>query len=301
MIRYLIVTVICCVSILQTQPLPSTDIYFAKLNYQSAKLSIEKPINITQRIGYDNQPSFHKDGRGLFFTSIREDDQADVYQYLADEDTVIRITTTMESEYSPTLMPDGKQFSVVRVERDSTQRLWKFDLNGNNSELIMKTIKPVGYHCWIDSNRVALFILGEPNTLQLVDIQTEEAAILDTNIGRSLHRIPGKEAFSYVQKQNDSTWFINEYNLTTNAIKPLIQTLKGSEDLAWTPNGEILMGQQSKLFMFDPRKDSAWKEIADYSEQEVRDIKRLAVSRNGKWMAIVANDGRTKNKTQNGK
>jgi hypothetical protein len=289
--RFFIALVFCLSFELQAQPLPSTDIYHSLFN--TTLKTVSGIFNTSHRIGYDNQPSFLNDSTVLF-TSIREDEQADIYKYSLSSNTLTRITETVESEYSPTLMPDGKHFSVVRVEKDSTQRLWKFDLNGKNPELILKIIKPVGYHCWIDSNHVALFVLGEPVTLQLVDIQTERATILDTSIGRSLHKIPGREAFSYVKKWNDSTWFINEYDLTTKKSKPIIQTLAGSEDYVWTPTNEILMGRQSKLFHFSPNADSTWSEVADFSKDGIRDIKRLAVSPDGKRIAIVANDAEKK-------
>ena len=46
------------------QPPPSTDIWLARLS----DTGIEQPINITNRPGYDNQPSFTPDGKGLLFT-----------------------------------------------------------------------------------------------------------------------------------------------------------------------------------------------------------------------------------------
>ncbi|MBI5215133.1 MAG: hypothetical protein HY960_05220 [Ignavibacteriae bacterium] len=284
------IILLCLIAaITKAQPLPSTDIYLANISTQDSHLIIDNPINVTNRNGYDNQPSF-LGPKLLLFTAIYEDEQADIYTYNIQHRYITRLALTEESEYSPTPMPTRGYFSVVRVEKDSTQRLWNFNPVNSTPNLILKTIKPVGYHCWIDSHRVALFILGTPNTLQIVELQTEKATILDTNIGRSLHKIPGKEAFSYVKKWNDSTWFIIEYDVQTKEIKPIIQTLRGSEDYVWTPNGEILMGRQSNLFCFKPETDSTWSEVADFSKFGIMDIKRLAVSPDGKRIAIVAND-----------
>ena len=41
-----------------------------------------------------------------------------------------RVTNTPESEYSPTVTPDGAHISVIRVEADGTQRLWRFTIDG---------------------------------------------------------------------------------------------------------------------------------------------------------------------------
>ena len=90
-------------------------------------------VKITTFAGYNNQPSFLPDGRSIFYTSIR-DKQADIYRYDIRSGATSQITNTPESEYSPMLMPDGKNISVVRVEADGTQRLWKFPLNGGQPE-----------------------------------------------------------------------------------------------------------------------------------------------------------------------
>jgi hypothetical protein len=76
---------------------------------------------------------------------------------------MFRVTYTPEGEFSPAVMPDGKDISVVRVEADGTQCLWRVVDKGQKSEtsVILADIKPVGYHAWIDERTVALFVLGE--------------------------------------------------------------------------------------------------------------------------------------------
>src|SRR5207244_289976 len=147
---------------------PSTDIFLADLSTSKGHMQIGRPRNITNRKGYDNQPRFFADGKSLFYTSIREDNQADIYQYDVAKGTSRQITATKESEYSPTVMPDGKSLSVIRVEADQTQRLWSFPLAGGEPALLLEKIKPVGYHLWIDKSTLLLFVLGQPDTLQLV-------------------------------------------------------------------------------------------------------------------------------------
>jgi hypothetical protein len=102
---------------------PSTDIYVVALSGRAGSLGAGGPVNATNREGYDNQPMFLRDGSGFFYTSIREDGQADIYRYDFSSRSSFRVTDTKESEYSATPTPDGKSLSVVRVEADSTQRL----------------------------------------------------------------------------------------------------------------------------------------------------------------------------------
>ncbi|MDZ7367168.1 MAG: hypothetical protein ONB43_15070 [candidate division KSB1 bacterium] len=258
------------------------------MKIRSGKIELGKPVQITEWKGYDNQPSFLPDGKSLLYTSIRDDGQADTYRYNITDNTITRITQTPESEFSPTMMPDGKHFSVVRVEPDSTQRLWKFPINGGEPALVLENLKPVGYHAWADANTVALFILGNPLTLQIADLRTSKAEVVAENIGRSLHKIPKQEVISFVHKVGENEWLIKRLDLKTRAITTLVKTLPGSEDCAWTPQGILLMGKDSKLFQHDPKKNGEWQEIADFSSAGLKSITRLAVSPKGDRLAIVA-------------
>jgi len=69
----------------QTGP-PDTEIYLLEMTNQSGKIRLGPPRNITNRVGYDNQPFFLPSGEAVLYTSIGADGQADIYQYsLADK------------------------------------------------------------------------------------------------------------------------------------------------------------------------------------------------------------------------
>ena len=206
-------------------------------------------------------------------------------------DTTTQFTNTPESEYSPTLMPDGKNISVVRVEGDGkTQRLWKFALAGGPPSLILKDVQPVGYHYWIDDETLALFILGstgKPNTLQIVDVPTQKAEIITENPGRIIRKVPNRNQISFVHKISAQHWEIKEFDLRTRTIASLIETLPGVEDYAWLPNGKLLMGKDSKLYAVTPLTGQKWTEVADFSTTGIKRITRIAVSSSGNRIAIV--------------
>src|SRR6266851_5239494 len=86
---------------------PDTEIFLAPLSAREQP-AVGRPTNITSSPGYDNKPSF-----------------------------------TPEGEYSPTVTPDGAHISVIRVEADGTQRLWRFTLEGRAPELVLERVKPV--------------------------------------------------------------------------------------------------------------------------------------------------------------
>ncbi len=294
LIQACLVVVAFCSTMLSQTPTPSptpappaTDIFIIDLTTTRAgNLKVGESVKITNWDGYNNQPAFMPDGKSILYTSIREK-QADIYRYDIGSMTTTQVTKTPESEYSPTLTPDGKSISVVRVEGDGTQRLWKFPLGGGTPSLILEKIKPVGYHLWVDDGTLALFVLGKPNTLQLVDLRSGKAEVIAENPGRILRRVPHQNKFSFVQKVSDQEWLVKTFDVRTRNIATFIKTFPGVEDYAWTPSGVLLMANGAKLFA---RKESdfAWVELADFSNAGLKNITRIAVSPKGDRIAVVA-------------
>ncbi len=266
---------------------PSTDIFLIDITTtRTGNLKVGQPVKITDWSGYNNQPAFMPDGKSILYTSIREK-QADIYRFDIGTAATTQVTNTPESEYSPTLMPDGKSISVVRVESDGTQRLWKFPLAGGAPSLVLEKIKPVGYHLWVDDDTLALFVLGKPNTLQLVDLRSGKAEVIAENPGRILRRVPHENKFSFVHKVSDQEWLVKIFDLKTRNVATFIKTFPGVEDYAWTPSGVLLMANESKLFG-RKKSDFAWVELADFSHAGLKNITRIAVSPKGDRIAVVS-------------
>ncbi|MFN2576603.1 MAG: TolB family protein [Pyrinomonadaceae bacterium] len=275
---------------------PSSDIFIVEVKtkfdrkQRTDELKFGEPKKITDFVGYNNQPFFMPDGHSILYTSIRNK-QADIYRYDSRAGTTTQVTNTSESEYSPTLMPDRKNMSVVRVESDGTQRLWKFPLEGGPPSLILENIKPVGYHLWIDDYTLALFILGatgKPNFLEVLDMRTQKSQFVTDNPGRILRKVPNQSKFSFVHKIDDANWQIKAFDLRTHTVASLIATLPGAEDYAWLPDGKLLMAKDSKLFAVIPLVGDKWTQVADFSKAGIKRITRIAVNGNGSRIAIVA-------------
>ncbi|HEY4129976.1 MAG TPA: hypothetical protein VGM50_05140, partial [Gemmatimonadaceae bacterium] len=187
------------------QAAPSTDIFLAPLTITAAAITVGTPTNVTNRPGYDNQPTFTPDSRAILFTSTHDEAQSDIYRYTLATKAIARVTSTPESEYSATIMPGGQRFSVIRVEHDSAQRLWSFAMDGSDPRLLVPTVKPVGYHAWIDPDNLALFVLGNPNALVHYDLRSGHADTLARNIGRSLAPTIGGGGFSFTAHDSTGT------------------------------------------------------------------------------------------------
>jgi hypothetical protein len=279
---------------------PDTEIYLAPMKLVNGALEIGPAVDITNNPGYDNQPFFTPDGKGVLFTSVRGGGtQTDIYRYDIASNLISQVTATPESEYSPTISPAGN-LSVIRVELDAdkTQRLWQFTADGRDPRPVLETIKPVGYHAWADAQSLALFVLGQPATLQLADTRTGTAATLATDIGRSLQRIPvpgrtaaGTAAISFVQRERTRdgvSLVIKELNPSTRAISVLTPAVAGSTeaDCAWTPDGTLLMVKGTTLYGWR-RGQSGWKEVTSLERLSLSGVTRLAVSPQGDYLALV--------------
>jgi len=266
------------------------EIFLMPLRVHGDTVAVGAPANVTNRPGYDNQPSFTRDGRHLYYTSTRADSQADIYRYDLATKTTARVTTTApESEYSATQLPGSTSFSVIRVEKDSTQRLWSVAADGNRSSVLFAGIKPVGYHAWIDRNHAALFVLGSPNALVLADVRTGKTDTLARDIGRSLVTLPSGEGFSFLARHGRD-WVLTEVRTTRAGkvayINPLVAMPRNMDYVSWI-GGSAIGGTGSKLMVWTPG-DTAWREVADLSAQAIGRISRIAVTRDLRRLAIVA-------------
>lgn len=265
---------------------PDTEIYLVRITDHADHWKLESVKNITNRNGYDNQPNFTPNGRSILYTAILGDGQADTFRYDLSTDKTVQITQTPESEYSPTVMPGGETFSVVRVEADQTQRLWQFDLDGSNPNIILRDIKPVGYHAWGDGQTLSLFVLGDPATLQIADVASGKGKIVAERIGRSLYNVPDKNAWSYIQYDTDRSASIIVIDMNSRSVQYKIPMLKGNEYHAWMPDGTAVMGLEKKIHIY---VQNEWKEILDLSSKLPGAISRMAVSSDGSQMALVVN------------
>lgn len=283
------VAMLMLLSTAATGQAPDADIFLVSLASSSGKLAVTGARNLTNRAGYDNQPNWSPDGSTLFFTSVREDEQADIYRLNpATASPAVRVTMTApESEYSATPMPRRNAISVIRVERDSTQRLWSVPLDGSPGSVILERIKPVGYHTWVNDTLLALFVLGSPNTLQLASTTTGRGDTIVTSIGRSLHTTRDGQV-SFVHKVSNEEWWLVLLDPKTRQQRRLVQMPRRVEDYAWTPSGGVLIGEGSVLRAFDPRRGGDWQVVADLAQYGLAGITRLAVSPRGDAVAVVA-------------
>ena len=279
---------ICSVTIAQN--LPKTNLFLFDLEKESDSLyNFTNPRLLTDfnSDGYNNQPAFMSEHELYLTVGFPGDGQTDIYKLDIEKKTKLQVTRTAESEYSPTLMPDGRDFSTVRVEMDDrqSQRLWSFPFSrSNNGKPFFPSVTNIGYHYWLDNYRVALFIVGEPAYLAVGDVRDGSIQDLTTDIGRGFQTSPAGN-LAYIHKATESTWYIKEMNNETLRSRIIAPTLEGSEDFCVLPDGTVLMGRGHKLYKYHPKKDTEWFEIGDFRYYNINAITRLAT--NGKGQLVM--------------
>lgn len=272
--------------------LPNTHVYVFDIIPGDSAVTFKNPQWLTafNPVGYNNQPYWQDRNKLLISVQRPEMEQPDVFSFDLNAKTQLRMTRTRSGEYSPKSLGDGRRFSAIRQEytgQDTILRLWEFptDLN-NNGRPVFKYIAGVGYYEWLNSSQLALFLVGNPNTLALAAADSDSPRTLANNVGRCFKRLPNGN-LAYVSKETPS-WSIVEQNLyRLNDAPRLITTcIQGSEDFAILNDGSYLMAGGSKIYRYDPIRAPRWKEVVDLRFYGIKNISRMETNGFGK-LAIV--------------
>ena len=223
---------------------PSTEIYVFDLDADSG---LSNPVNVSQQNpGYDNQPAFHEDGI-LLYVATRNDQTDVVWANLLTGERRWLTDTPGGGEYSPTPAPGETTYSAIRLDTTGLQRLYLYHIASGENKVLVEDLV-IGYHTWLDDHHLGVFVLGNPSTLQVCQIQSDKCRVLAENIGRSLHRMPGGEMLSYVDK-SQTPWQIRKMNPASGESEMIIEALPDSEDVAWSPGGVLISAKNSILYM----------------------------------------------------
>lgn len=285
-----------CFAFTLSAQLPQSNIYlFEMAQVTDSIFQFSQPQYLTafNAKGYNNQPSFFTNDELYISSQMPSMAQPELYVLDLKKNTKLRVTETIEGEFSPQRMPSSNTFSAIRQEYsagDTTVRLWQFPMDRlTNGRPVFKYLSGIGYYTWLNSKEVAVFMVDNPNYLALANVDTDEQVPLATNIGRCIKKLPNGN-LTFVQKNEFGAWQLMELSLYSRTqMKPqlVVSSLPGVEDFAILPDGSYIMGKGSKLYKFNRFKDEDWVEIADLRYYNINNISRLAISPDMK-IAIVA-------------
>ncbi|MEM0909629.1 MAG: hypothetical protein AAGJ37_01565 [Pseudomonadota bacterium] len=230
---------------------PTSNIYLGQVDRSDNGIKVVDVVAVTDNPEYTNQPYFFDEGTLYYTQEIKENDasQTDIFKYDIAEKSSSNVTQSIESEYSPTPMMDGTGFSVIRVNGDDKQELWKIGFDGQTKMHLVPAIEPVGYHAWTREDKLLLFVLGEPHELVLADPARpdEEGLQIATNIGASIFEMPLTLGHTYTIEDEKGAaplfWFDPYSNSTVN-IGSLPNNAKY---YAWSSRAELFTTDNNKL------------------------------------------------------
>ncbi len=263
--------------------LPATQIYSFSVQSAGDAFSVNNAKYLTgfNEDGYNSQPSFINNNELLITSNYFEPSQTDIIRLHLARETLTRVTATSQGEYSPTLMPDRRHFSVIKetMGGNINQVLWEYPLSqANTGSLLITDEYRVGYHCWLSGTEVATFLVDEPHLLVVFDVFENSGLQIAESPGRSLLNIDGK--LLYIDKTKPDRWVIKSYDSSSNDIQAIATALPNSEDMVFMEPSYIVMGSKNKLYRLDLNDPVSWIEIADLQKYGINNINRLAYRSN---------------------
>ena len=172
----------------------TTEIWLIDVVNEAGKIEFGKAERITDNDRYDNQPFFSRDGKYLYFASMPDSMQSDIFEYNLGKKLTRQVTNTPESEYQPQpILGDKTHLSVVRVDMDKAQRFYNISLDGVEANPLTENEDSVAYYCWINDTTTGMMMLnGDHMVLEQFDLVPSQAVILaESGTGRCIQKIPG--------------------------------------------------------------------------------------------------------------
>ncbi|NND88149.1 MAG: hypothetical protein HKM28_02755 [Flavobacteriaceae bacterium] len=262
----------------------NNEVFLMDIEFSDEDFSVSNVKNISNNEGYDNQPSFVNNDRVLYAGT--ENGQTEIQVYYLEDGRKFRINkSTSGGEYSPTHFPQSNRIAAVRLDTTGLQRLYAYDYNApgyGESTLLLNDLE-VAYFAFYDEKTILASILSDGNLdLVLVDLKTKKITPYLENTGRSIHKIPQRNAMSYTAINEEGNMDVYQLDMASKESYFICQLPVGIQDHTWLNESNLLLGSGDKLYRYDLYGSGDWKEVADLSMYEIDNISRLATSKDGK-------------------
>jgi hypothetical protein len=260
---------------------PDVAVVTARLDLATGRVS--EVVNLTPQKGAHFQPSFTRDGAAVLFASDRSGSN-NVWRHDLASGKTSAVTTTPHNLYSPTPLPDGSGFSAIRVVdadpaygiESKQPSLWRIGWDGQEVAPVVPVMR-VGYHAWVDDQRLALFIVDDvpernAHRAVLFNRTTGKSTPLTDKPGRSLGRTADGKRALFVDQTDPAHWRLCAQGEGDAAAQALVETPVGPEGLqdrnrsqyfTALPDGSVLMARGALLLRWDGQPGSAFQPLAE--------------------------------------
>ncbi|WP_310993659.1 hypothetical protein [Aequorivita marina] len=267
----------------------NTEVFVFDIMPSYAGLELLNARNISNNTGYDNQPSFISNEAVIF--AGNNNGQTDISEYNLTSDLQKWVNSKTEGgEYSPQKLPLNNDVAAVRLDKDGLQRLYRYDSKTGSSEEIIPDLQVAYFAFYNDKKMLATVLNGDKLDLTMIDLSSKAVDTLFYNAGRSLQKVPKTNAMSYSLVNEEGN--LDLYLLDMDVYESYFVTDLpiGIQDYVWINDTQILVGSGSRLYMYDTLGGGEWNHVAALEDYGVKNISRLAISPNGKILALVAEE-----------
>ena len=265
----------------------NTEVYVFDIHQAYEGIELLNVRNISNNEGYDNQPSFISNETLVF--AGNNDGQTDISEYnLTSKNQKWVNQKTDGGEYSPQKFPSNNDVAAVRLDKNGLQRFYVYNSQTGNSSELIKDLQ-VAYFAFYNDKKILSTILdGDKMDLVMIDLPSKKADTLFYNAGRSLQKVPKTNSMSYSLVNEEGN--LDLYLLDMNTYESFFVTELpiGIQDCVWINDTQILVGSGNKLYMYDTLGESEWNRVASLEEYGIKNITRMAISPDGKKLAVVA-------------
>lgn len=288
--KLFIVIILIMIDKLLLAQMPNTSLYYLKCKKSKNAIYLsEAPIKIHSNQEYNNQ-AFFIDNNNFLYVKSDSNINTDIWLMNCTTFKERQITFTLhEQEYSPTLLPNFKSLSTVRIDADKKQRLYQINLEGNVIQCYNDSLTDIGYHTWINDTLYVGFFIGDTEKLYLKSTKKYSQWICDKP-GRGFKYIKAENKLYFIDKSNDEKWMLKSYDLKNQSEQLLTEMPKGVEDLTllnWKKKQFLICAFQNVILYYDI-KNNTFEPLFDTAITE-GNITRIAVNKNSDKMIVVLN------------
>ena len=255
-------------------------------------MSFGEPRNVTDRPGYDNQPSFTAKSDAVLFTST---DDAGEDRHLALRPARRQAGARDERSDEPLLADAHARREVVlvhprRARLDAAPLADAARRPGRADEDLRTNLK-VGYHVWAGDHTVVVYVLGEPagrggtseHAAGRRRPHGEGRGRRDECRARARARCPGARR----SRSSSSSRTACRGSPTSTSRRSRrgrwCRRRRARTIHTWAPNGALLTATGSRIFRYT---DDGWAPVADFEKFGVKNISRIAVSPQGQLARV---------------
>lgn len=266
--------------------MPESDVWLFKIKSNNQnQLELVDSLNLSNRKGYDNQPTFSKDEKQIYYVSVRDDKQADIYTYNIKNKKILQLTKTIESEYSPQFSLNENKLSVVTVEKDSSQTIHIMD-GKNGLNITRFDFDSVGYYQFLNADTIVYYKLTEPHSLRMHVIKTGEDKWLCNHPIRGFKTINRSKLIYGIKDSVKVNYFIYDFNL--NKATAFATYPSTNEDAIWHPEFGLMKSEGAKILRYIITKKE-WVVFFDLSNYKIKKITRFLFDSKNKYLIVVNN------------